>query len=76
MFGDKNYMVKQEGINHLCYHTEDEMLIEMIDEEFEVVNVIGEPSDGDTSGYNISILDPRTKDEILEDVKKIQSQKV
>lgn len=69
-------MVEQDGINHLCYHTQDEMLIEMIDEEFAVVNVIGEPSDGATDGFNISILDPRTKDEILEDVKEIQSQKV
>lgn len=69
-------MIEQDGINHLSYHTEDEMLVEMIDKEFEVVNIIGEPDDGATSGYNISILDPRTKDQILQDVKELQSQSI
>jgi len=76
MFGDDKIMVEQDGINHFSYHTENEMLVQMIDEEFMMVNVIGDPSTGKTDGYNISILDPRTKDQILEDVKELQSQSV
>lgn len=74
MSGKNDGIIYEDGLNHLSYHTENESLLEMIDKEFTIVNVIGEPSDGATSGYNISILDPRTKDEILEDVKDLQSQ--
>jgi len=65
-------------MNHIEYHVEveNEMLVSMIDKEFSIVNVVGNPEDGLSDGYNLSIFDPRCEDKIIETITELQKQKV
>lgn len=57
-------------MNHFEYSTESDLMVSMIDDEFFIVNVVGNPEHGESKGYDLSIHDPRTRDEIW---KKIQA---
>jgi len=65
-------------MNHIEYHVEveNEMLVSMMDKEFSIVNVVGNPEDGLSDGYNLSIFDSRCEDKIIETITELQKQKV
>jgi hypothetical protein len=65
-------------MNHIEYHVEvqNEMLVSMIDKEFSIVNVVGNPEDGLSDGYNLSIFDPRCEDRIIERIGQLEKKKV
>ena len=62
-------------MNQFNYHTEDESLIPLLDDEFDVVCVIGEPEDGMSDGFNLSIHDTRTEVEISEQIRRVECRK-
>lgn len=58
-------------MEHFHYHVRDEELIEELDKEFMAVNLIGEPEDGLSPGFNLSIYDPRDNQKVLEKIAEI-----
>lgn len=57
--------------NYYAYHTEDEKELELLDKEFNVVTVVGGPSDGVSPGWDLAIFDSRSKDSIQKEIAKI-----
>jgi hypothetical protein len=57
------------------YSETDEQIIEQLDKEFRVVTVIGDPEDGYSGGYDLVIIDNRSKSEIASIVRNIYKRK-
>lgn len=57
------------------YSETDEQIIEQLDKEFRVVTVIGDPEDGYSRGYDLVIIDSRSKSEIASVVRNIYKRK-
>lgn len=58
-------------MNQVEFHTTCEGVIKKLDEEFEVVVLIGLPEDGRSEGYNVSIHDSRPERAIIHVAKDI-----
>jgi len=58
------------------YHVEDEMVLEMIDKKFYLVNVIDSHRESDIEGHKIAIHDPRSEERIMQLIKNIYSKRV
>lgn len=57
------------------YHADSEEMFRELDEEFQIVTVVGRPSDWFSTGYDIVIYDERSKDRIAEVARKINNKR-
>lgn len=58
-------------MDYYAYHTEDEQLIDKLDKEFDVVTLVGNPSQGYSGGFDLAIFDTRSKGEIARETRKL-----
>lgn len=58
-------------MQYYAYHIEQEPMLKQLDNEFDVVLVVGEPPDGYSDGWDLAIYDTRSKGQIARDIRKL-----
>lgn len=58
-------------MNYYAYNVDEEQKIKVLDEEFDVVTLVGYPEHGVSEGYDVCIYDSRSKNEIAQQIRKM-----
>ena len=61
-------------MTYFAYSADNEQMLKMLDDEFKVAVVVGNPEDGLSKSYDVAIYADRTTDEIHKTVTGIEKQ--
>jgi len=61
-------------MNHFAYCADNLEVLTIIDSEFEVVTVIGDPDEGFSSGFDVAIFDSRDMETISNEINSIEGE--
>jgi len=61
-------------MNHFAYCADNLEVLKLIDSEFEVVTVVGDPEEGFSSGFDVAIYDSRDMQSISKAIESVEGE--